>query len=288
MELNNPAARLLTILERGIKIHKKERNRDAWCKLLNVNIVNYSLDENIILMSRIGKLMSLSTDIVESLNSIDGIEVKKYLHWFEPVNRAFIGNNLNGDWQSFIGPIDNHVINYLGMTSDILSYRCPESILSESSIESILSNSRSLIDEIRGSDLPPDSKNFMVKRLHEICMAVEEYSILGTESVSKAVESTFGYGVLHKESIDLVKTNPAAKRFWQHMAKAAIIVSLAAGVQQLSPPIMKLLPEIEFQESIIQDDSIVESENSPNGSSKQDVDEAEVIIDGENGTGYRT
>lgn len=242
MNSYNPAARLLMILEKGLKLQDEMKCRKAWCNLLDVKD-----GENAILMGRIGKVMSLTTDILESLNNIDGIKVDRYLHWVTPVEQAFIQNNLNGPWKAFKGQINDHVINYLSMTSDLLSHKCPEPILSVSSLSSILSNARDLIDEVRASELPEEIKDFMVKHLYKICLAVEEHSICGAESVSNAVESAFGYGVLHGESVELAKTNSTVKKFWQQMANVALIISISTGVQQLAPPIMKLLPDISFE-----------------------------------------
>lgn len=239
--MDNPAARLLAILEEAKKISGSTNCRDAWYQLLNIEN-----KEQAVLMGRMGKVMSLSTEIIEKLQSIDGIKVNRYLHWTKPLEKAFMDNNLNGHWNSFTQSLDGHVINYLSMTSDLLSIRMPEPVLSKSSLDSILTNARSLIDEVRESELPPKIKDFMLKQLHRICFAVEEYSINGAESISKAVESAFGYGVLNGDSVELAKTDETAKKFWQKMANIALVISMAAGVQQLSAPIVKLLPDIEF------------------------------------------
>lgn len=246
MSSDNPAARLLSILERGLE-HKNEINcRTVWCQLLHVEKSDHAM-----LMGRIGKVMSLSTDIIESLNTIGGVKVERYLHWVKPIENAFIKNDLNSQWGGFRNHINEHVINYLSMTSDFLSHKRPEPLLEKPALDSILSNARELIDEIRRSDIPPQVKDFMIKQLHRVCLAVEEHSINGSESVSRAVEGAFGYGVLHAEAVDLAKTNTIAKKFWQSMANIALIISISNGVQQLAPPIMKLLPEINFGESTV-------------------------------------
>lgn len=261
MLLNNPAARLLSILEKGLE-HKNEAGcRAVWCQLLNVENGDQAT-----LMGRIGKVMSLTTDIMESLNTIGGVKVERYLHWVNPIENAFIKNDLNGHWGGFRSQINVHVINYLSMTSDLLSHQRPERILDKPSLESILENARELIDEVRLSDIPEQVKSFMIKLLHKVCMAVEEHSINGSEVISSAVESAFGYGVLHAEVVELAKTNKTAKKFWQGMANIALIVSISTGVQQLAPPVMKLLPEIHFGK----DPS--EQSESLNKSSPKDAD----------------
>lgn len=261
MRLDNPAARLLAILEKGLE-HKNEANcREVWCHLLQVKRTDHAT-----LMGRIGKVMALSIDIVESLNTIGDIKVERYLHWVKPIENAFIKNDLNGQWGGFRGQINDHVINYLSMTSDLLSHKRSEPVLPKSSLDSILSSARELIDEVRDSDIPAQVKEFMIKQLYRVCLAVEEYSISGSESVSSAVESAFGYGVLHAEAVELAKTNSTARKFWQSMANIALIVSISTGVQQLAPPIMKLLPEINFGEAA------TEAGEALNMSRQQDAD----------------
>lgn len=242
MKLDNPAARLLSILERGNQLPDTKNCREAWSELLDVK-----KGDNAVLMGRIGRVMALSTDIIEKLENIGDIQVDRYMHWVKPVENAFIKNNLNGQWKDFKGQINSHVINYLSMTSDLISHKSPEPIISESHLSSILDTAKSLIKDVRKSNLPADIKEFMIKHLYKVCLAVEEYIIRGSESVSTVIESAFGYGVLHGNSVELAKTNEVAKRFWQSMANIALIVSISTGVQQLAPPIIDLLPDISFE-----------------------------------------
>ena len=241
MTINNPAARLLNILEQGKAINPETNCRKAWCQLLSVDV-----SDKAVLMGRLGKVMSLSTEILSRLHNIDGLKVERYIHWQTPLDNAFSQNNLQGKWNGFSQFIDAHVINYLSMTSDLLSLRSPDPTIPAPSLESILSNARDLIEEVKVSDLPPKIKDFMIKQLYKVCMAVEEYEINGAEAVSSAVESAFGYGLLHGDAVELARTNSTSKKFWQQMANIALVVSISTGVQQLAAPIVKLLPEIDF------------------------------------------
>lgn len=246
MNPNNPAARLLSILEKGLELPDGMNCREAWCELLSVGP-----EDNAVLMGRIGKVMSLSTEIIERLNNIGDVKIDRYLHWVNPLESAFINNNLNGTWQHFKKSINVHVINYLSMTSDLLSHKLPEPVISRSKLDSMLESTRLLIDEVRSSELPHSTKEFMIKQLHKVCLAIEEYTINGADSVSEAVESAFGYGVLNADVVEAASSSPTAKKFWQNMANIALIISISTGVQQLAPPIMKLLPEINFTEEVV-------------------------------------
>lgn len=241
MLINNPAARLLNILEKGKELAPDTSCRKAWCSILSVDI-----KDKAILMGRLGHVMALPAEILARLKSIDGIKVDRYTHWHLPIDSAFSRNNLQGKWSEFNNHIDTHVINYLSMTADLLSIKTPDPTIPSASLESILSNSRNLIEEVKASDIPPKTKDFMIKQLYKVCLAVEEYEINGAETISSAVESAFGYGVLNGEAVELAKTNPLSKKFWQQMANIALIISISTGVQQLAAPIVKLLPEIDF------------------------------------------
>lgn len=157
--------------------------------------------------------------------------------------------------RNFGGHINVHIINYLSMTADFLSHKCPESVISESKLDSILETARSLIDDVRNSDIPNEIREFMIRHLYKVCLAVEEYTITGAESVSTAVESAFGYGVLHKYSVEISQSNSVAKKFWQGMANIALIVSISTGVQQLAPTVTELLPDIRFEADSIEIES---------------------------------
>lgn len=256
MNSDNPAARLLAILEGGFKYTDNAGCRAVWNDLLNVEAGN-----DAVLMGRIGKVMSLSSEIKESLNNSGVTKVERYLHWVKPLENAFNSNNLNGPWAPFKTHIDAHVINYLSMTSEILSLKAPEPVMSEGSLNSVLTNARELLDEVRESDMPEKVKAFIIKQLHKVCLAVEEYSINGAASISDAVDAAFGHGVLNGEVVDIAKNNSLVKKFWQYMANTALIVSITVGGYQLAAPIQKLLPEINFTEQVELDHTDLEAKD---------------------------
>ena len=65
MDLDNPAARLLRILEKGKKLPPPMSCRQAWCELLEVEI-----EDKVTLMGRLGKLIPLTAEITEQLSKL--------------------------------------------------------------------------------------------------------------------------------------------------------------------------------------------------------------------------
>ncbi len=242
MELNNPAARLLSILELGGSKDPSDNCRKVWEELLGVESGNKAL-----LMGRMGKLMSLSTEIIECLNKIDGIKIERYLQWAGPLDKAFSNNDLNGVWGTFIQQINIHVLSYLTITSDYLSLKMPEPIIAGSDLDNILNNAKKLIDEVKDADLPEKTKEYMVKQLHKVCLSVEEYQITGAENVSDIVESTFGHGIFDSELRKDSTNNSITEKFWRYMMRTAMIVTLSVNAAQLPPIVQKMFPDTNFE-----------------------------------------
>ncbi len=110
---DNPAARLLVILESG-KEHSAQTNcRNTW-----KNILGLEAEHDSVLMSRLGKVMELPDQIISTLKKDFPNQLSTYSHWSGQVNKAFFQQNLNGSWQEFIKHIDDHTLMYLRLNSN--------------------------------------------------------------------------------------------------------------------------------------------------------------------------
>jgi hypothetical protein len=190
--------------------------------------------------------MGLTTEIISKLEQVENVKVDRYMHWVKPLENAFIKNNLNGNWGEFKVHINVHVISYLTMTSDLLSHRFPEKILQDVQLEDMQQKVRELIEEIHQSGLPFEIQKFMLKHLYKVELALKEHLILGSEAVSDAIQSAFGYVILHSKEVEDSKENPIAQKFWQTMAQFALVLSVINGFNQLPKPMEKLIPDFSF------------------------------------------
>jgi len=243
--MNNPAARLLNILEQGGKKPKDKNCRLVWCELLNIDP-----NDKVMLFGRLGKVIALSSDIVDELQKIDGVNVERYMHWAKPLENAFFESTLSGQWHQFNKHVNEHVFNYLTMTSDFLSYRAPQPILPKTDLDKIVDGARKLLDEIKQSDLTTEIKEYMIKQLQKICIAADEYQITGSKYVVDVIDATFGHAILKNDLVKSAQNNTVAKKFWKFMANAAVITTIATGALQLAPAVSKILPEIDFEPQV--------------------------------------
>ncbi|MBB5542819.1 hypothetical protein [Paraburkholderia fungorum] len=111
---DNPASWLLNILVAGKNIPVDKPCRRAWQQLLGV-------EEEALLMSRLGKVMELPHQIIALLQGHYPGRAASWQHWHSQVNSGLMQQNLNGQWNSFIGPIDAHSMTYLSMSADLLA-----------------------------------------------------------------------------------------------------------------------------------------------------------------------
>jgi len=236
-KFENPAERLLHIIEEGKKHAGGRVNKSVWMDLLNVPD-----DHEPILLSRIGKTMALIGEISEALTSLDDINPDRYLGWVPTISAAFSEQNLNGHWITFIGKINDHTINYLSNTADILGSQGFNKSFDINEIQNISESIAEIITEIKSSDLPENVKVYMVSKLREILLAIDEYQITGAGPIIQVVESVFGHMVLNQEFRDCSKENPAASKFWDVMGKIVLVTTFVIGGLQIPNEVKKYLP----------------------------------------------
>ena len=244
--MNNPAARLLNILEEGKQKNASQKCRTVWCQLLGIDVT-----DKITFLGKLGKVLALSAEVVDELKKIDGINVERYMNWCQPVEKAFSDSTFDSQWITFSQHLNEHVFNYLTMTSDFLSLRSPQPILPKSDVEKIAEDAKELILEITEANLPDNIKSYMLSQLKKVLVAADDYKITGSKEVVQIVEETFGHAILKNDLVKPVETNPVAKKFWTFMANAAVVTTIATGVLQLAPAVEKLFPDIPFTQDAV-------------------------------------
>ena len=239
MELNNPAARLLNILELGKEIEVDTSCRAAWCTLLGVEPADRAL-----FLVRISKVMGLTSEIYDSLKKIPNVNPVIYLNWAPFVENALFKSDMDGQWNSFIRHINEHVFSYLTMTSDFLSHKNPEPVIPKSNLDSIHESSIELTTLIIESKLPADLKHFMIDHLNKISGAIDDYKFSGSSKIVEAVNGAFGQALLDKRIAQNDIDPETTSKFWGFMGKLALVVTVAAGAHQLAPAVYQLLPDL--------------------------------------------
>ncbi|WP_141699100.1 hypothetical protein [Candidatus Thiosymbion oneisti] len=191
MKSDNPAGRLLNILENGKQHPSGMGCRGAWNKLLRINNSNPAL-----LMSRLGKVMELPNQIIEKIQEHYPNQGSSHEHWSQKLDAAFAQQNLNGSWDSFIGHIDEHTINYLKMSMDLLDVKEGSKVIEDAELADIGNKVNDLLQETIDSEIDAEFKKHIVQYLSKTITGIDEYHISGAGPIVEGIECTLGHAFL--------------------------------------------------------------------------------------------
>lgn len=233
MQYDNPAARLVAILADGKKIRRTEPCRQAWEGLLNTN-------DQALLISRLGKLMSLPQEIIDQTKDLYPSQRPTWIHWSSQVNAGFSSQNLNGTWETFIQHIDNHTIDYLAMSADLLQAKSTINQLDLDTLLDLRKSIDALLHDVILSETPQELKKYIIHHLRKILTSIEEYKITGSMPILDAVESTIGHAYLDQGYLKFLKDTELGARILETLAITANVVTVAIGIPQLTQAFSQL------------------------------------------------
>ena len=235
MLLDNPAARLLAILQQGSE-HKNEANcRGVWTALLDTG------GNNTLLMSRLGKVMNLPAEIIQTLDQEFPHQSGAHAHWSNQVNRGFMEQNLNGRWDTFSKFIDQHTLSYLSLSADLLQSKANTSLLNETTLQDTRDKIDGVLKDVLESDFPDEIKNYLVRGLQRIIVAVDEYRISGAAPILDAMEITLGHAFFDAEYRRALTNTDIGRTIVDGLASVASSITIAVGLPQLPETFQLLL-----------------------------------------------
>ena len=242
--IENPAARLLAILEKGKSIPPEQTCHSAWNNLLDTHAAPNTF------LPRLAKVMELPNQTVELLDLLDTSDRQKNVnkYWINQVNAGFINQSVNSSWATFINHIDDHTIDYLVMTSELLDAKSninantPTQALSD--IKQTLQNL--LNDTLENDELDKEIKRYLVRSLQRVIVAIDEHFISGYTPIVEAIETTIGYMVLDSKTDDkkvysAFYDTGIAKEFFNALGIISTLVTLATGVPLIANDLYQAL-----------------------------------------------
>ncbi|MFC1783976.1 hypothetical protein ACFL02_10425, partial [Planctomycetota bacterium] len=153
---NNPAGRLLNIVNRLKAVKGDKKAGLAWAEVLEV-----SSSDLPILLHRYGEVLNLCYYV---LKTIQKQNVDRDLY-YEPVHsilNAFKYMNFEAAINNTQNRITDVAINGLKFCDELLSRHSPEKTLDEKNLKSILESIWSLIEEVKKSDVDEYLKQYLL------------------------------------------------------------------------------------------------------------------------------
>ena len=238
LQLNNPAGRLLNIIQTGRRQPGEKQAAEVWANILRVPV-----DSKSELLRRIGLVLSLPSEISEKISNIEEIDSPVYLKWVPKVEQAFSILNFQIQWKQFIAHFDPSVEYGLEICSEVLSRSLPEKTADEEKIEQIISQIEGLITFIEGDNIDLITKKFILNSLQSILKSLHEINIAGLHQVEKEFNSIIGAIVINNNyNLDSGKSESVSK-FWKIITGISLILSISANAIMIGEKAMSLLPE---------------------------------------------
>ncbi|WP_146135127.1 hypothetical protein [Neisseria iguanae] len=238
----NPAKRLLLILQNGQKITTQKNCLTVWREILEA-------EDDIGALIKLGKVASLPDEIESFLNTYapDLIDDGFY-HWSRTIKTALIRQNLNEMWGIFLNRIDVHSINYLKMTANIIEiYNSGKKPLDKEQTDDLIEKSNGLIELIKQEpSLNENSKLHLTKYLNKLIEALHEYHITGNQEIFYILEGLMGHSFIDEDYAKILNgqsENSLGKKIADFISFTANLISVTAGVPILAEAIKTLLEE---------------------------------------------
>ncbi|EJL85249.1 hypothetical protein PMI16_03553 [Herbaspirillum sp. CF444] len=204
---DNPAERLLLILRKGKTFSSANPCLAGWKMVLMTNDLSTML-------ARLGNVMKLPYQVVEMATQTIPTESESWDYWFPKINEGFSTQNLSGQWQTFIGHIDDHTLRYLSMTSRLLNSSSSQKVIEEVELKEIKAKLVAILESlIEQTNIPTSVLSFVHRTLHSLIESIDQYFITGALPISDMTDSALGHALLNPEYRDFLKENSLGKAY---------------------------------------------------------------------------
>lgn len=234
MNYDNPAARLLALLQAGRLKPKNAQCCGVWEEILEAE------GNPPLLMARLGKVMELPLLIIESIQQAFPNQGNTWSHWESRVNAGFMVQNLHAAWETFINNIDDHTITYLQITSDMLASKSTTKLIPSESLQPIRSELQAILDDLINSDQPDEIKKYLARNIRRMITSIDEYRLTGALPLLDAIDTTIGSVLREKGSNSFLTDIELGKRLLDTLSCMANVVTVAVGVPQLTVAIAQI------------------------------------------------
>jgi hypothetical protein len=205
---NNPAARLLNLIER---LRAKPNDQPAFHAWGNILIVQP--EHTFELLERVGRVMRLPKITHDALSAIPGTS-PLYFQWVPSLEEAFKAHRLVAALREFLAPISDHAVNTLQFCADRLDNHAREAILKNDDLTKLRREAVELRIELENAEIDPALKKFAWDRLKPIIAALDDYEFFGVEAIRRATQEALGAVALNQEaSLKLNETSIGKKLF---------------------------------------------------------------------------
>lgn len=235
--LDNPAGRLLHLLEQGQELRAKNLTCEgAWALLLNPSGGKATRGG---LLEGLALVFQLPDSISRAATRVKAVNREILLEWLPQVCEILGDIHMKEPWQPFIARFDKTLLYGLRICDDVLSRAKVEAVVKPRDLNDIQEKIWELHGDLEEAELDEDLKQWMLERLVMIEKAIAEHSLMGADPMVRAVEATVASAALKSPTIDT--GSQAFSKFCNFLRWAGVVVGLTTGAIQIGKDATRLL-----------------------------------------------
>ncbi|BCN23972.1 hypothetical protein [Vibrio alfacsensis] len=227
MTTDNPAARLLAILQQGKTFPPTTPTKDVWEKILGID--EQGVGKESLLMAKLSQFVLLPHQ-VEKLIAEHYPELSENLRYsMDKLQSAVLGQNLSGQWTSFSGHIDQHSLSTLSMAAALLDHKLDTKLIESEQLQGFKTKIQDILDTSIQSNLNMEFKKYIQHYMQKILTAIDDYLISGAQPILDALEATLGHAVLDPEFKEDLKETETGSKIREVLGDLANVVTIATA-----------------------------------------------------------
>lgn len=188
-----------------------------------------------------GKLLQLPNEVTVKLSNAAGVQPQIVSHISSQFYAAFAAHKFSEKWSEFTNRIDSHILNYLGLASNLFEAQTETKQLESDDLEKLRADFTELLERVRGANITPRLKAYVVLQLHALITTLDDYFITGTEPILRQIEATVGHANVDPTYKDFLQDHELGKSLLGCLAAAANMVTVVVGIPQLEQVVRHLL-----------------------------------------------
>jgi hypothetical protein len=230
MNNNNAAHRLCHIIEKAVDSEGEQKDT---CIAIGeaMGISDFSNRSFMI------DFFVLISEVHRSILNLKNVPRKPdYINTIQEIQQLFFTHNLAGDhWPNIRHQIKNRNLTLiLDACANFIATENPLPDLNETELNDYLDKCEQILKEVTGSDLEDPLKTFLIVRLEEICSAIRNYPIGGSERLKILVEANIGGMILRSAGISGVdREKPILQKLFRMLLTFGSLLGMVTDSQTL-------------------------------------------------------
>lgn len=255
MSLNNPAGRLINIINKGKKIDSNAKCKNAWAIL-------FGLEQGDIpnILRKYSLLVPIPSQIRLLIEGRSDIDSSLYLEKISKIEAAFSNVNFSNNWNSFMNHFDETTLYTLRLCDDYLDRVGNTNSVDGKELDEIIEATEVLISKIKKSDLDQNAQDYFLDNLNNIYSVITNYEFLGIKPIEKEIHSSIGGLIVRQNELNKPSNKIFMSEFWRLLRNLALIIDLSINVFQIGGEVYDYLDSPDNSKVIIDEELNLENE----------------------------